>query len=294
MRLTDYFRSEGLFSYTDYHIDAKTFFSGYIRLELSTYTPAAEKAAEMIHDLTIAFDEDEISAGLLQIMAEKNVDIEYYDQAIAGETLQRYHQQIWQPLENVLVENAKHIRKTRRGLGFIEKSTRQFMVLRHVISIDKDFIMSNEGTFMPLFAVISRAIGNNLREIIPDTSFCFSYDEMFTSSVNVVKDSNLYRIDKRQATTLTTELAETTRLLGAMKKHGFVAKLAYYLQHAAALPMMSPDDEEVTVKTGMVVGSEGWHKLGTEENINTVLRHMTIEYKLGKSTQRVSLSTLVR
>ena len=288
--LSKFFRNNGLYAYIDYNIDAKTYYDGYIRLEVELYSTDAVTKKDVIQTLNIDFTQDEVIGGLLQIMAEKYADVKHFDEAYAISVLRRYHSAPWEIVDGVGIINVQIDKKSLKGLQLIDRNRRKFARLKHELTVSASYIDTDRETLLPLFVVLSRAIGNNLRDFIPNNSFCFSYEDDFIILDDIYRDINLYSIDKRQATSLTDELEESKKMLHAMIKSGFVKKLSLYLKHSSTKSMQSPDDEEISTKTGMIIGPKGWKDIGTEANILDVLRHMTLAFSLGKSEQSINLS----
>lgn len=184
--------------------------------------------------------------------------------------------------------------KTHEGFTLKPRASRHFSILYQLIALEPSFAYQDADKYLPLFAIVSRALRLNLQEEIANGSYCYSHDDDFEATANKVRDTNLYRIDRRQATRITGEIETTTALLKKMARLDFAARLSHFLLGASMTSMMMPDDEEILKATGMVVGPKGWHKIGTKENIEEVLGHTTIEFSLGHTSEQIILKSIFK
>lgn len=290
-QLAAFFRNKHLYAYTDYNIDARTYYNGYVYIEIELYSKDAIEHEDILKTTSIVFDESTISGCLLQIMAEKFVDVDYFDETIVLNTLQLYATRDW-----VLNRNEKAISAmsstvtTTEGLGFVKRRKSGFLTLQHVLKLNTHHTSLSRHDSNAIFAVVAKAIGNNLRDLIPNTSFCFTYKDTFKRRSIFASDTNFYRVDKRQATKLNDERSESLTLLVEMQKHEFVKKLAIFLLNATDESMMMPDEREVKRKTGRTISAAQWRELGTEANILRVIRGVELTFELGKTRQKILLS----
>lgn len=283
-QLTQFFREKGLFAFVDYSVDGKTYYDGYVRIEVILYSSEALALENAIDTFTPVLDDDVINGAIIQIMAEKQADIQFIDIDVVRTSLQRILNSSWQPIEDLEVVNTKTLHKTHKGLRFIDVPSRNFMYLTQKIELNAQSAGLDFEIFAPLFVVVANAIRQNLQEIIATTSFCYSVDEKFNQTKQVLSDSNRYRIDKRQATALSTEIEYTKQLLDDITRNGFVERLSEYLQTAeSGVQFGLPDDNEISKKIHRVVGQAGWRAIGTEDNITKILQHISISFTLGSS-----------
>lgn len=295
MQLAEYFRSKGLYSYIDYHIDAKTFYSGYVKLEVILYSKAALKHQKAITSFSIVIDDDVIDGAILQIMAEKRVDFVITDYQLLVADLRKYDTKPWKYLDKINYV-APTTEKSKDYIQMTPRDSRHFLILKQTISLDEKALKDySKDVLYPLFLVISQVLINNFQQVIADTSYCYSYDDYVTVSGKVIKNTNLYRIDKRQEVALTIEKKFTEELLGELFAHGLVGKLETFFKSAIyATPALAPDDDFITENTGVLVGAKGWQAIGSRSNILHVLRYMTIDFKLGKTSDTVSVAAVLK
>jgi len=277
------FRSKGLFAYLDYSIDARTYYDGYVYLEVHLYNERALQYEQLITDFRVRLNSDTINGGLLQIMAEKYADVRFIDDDILLKTLEHYDALPWQPLSSIAMKSFKGERKTHRGLELSERSHRQFLTLTQRISFDYTATSLDEYAAKALFVVVANMLRENLQEDIADSSFCYSVSDTFTKRGTVLFDTNTYRIDKRQATEVTSEPRIARALLKSMNEHDVAERLADFLGRASIEKHLSmPHEQEVIEKVGVVIGPTGWHKLGTAAAVQELLDKCHVEFSIGR------------
>lgn len=286
MSLVELFREHKLYSYLDYHFEGMTFFKGYIRIEVTLFTDVALKLEKDIVALDPEMSEDTVDGALIQILAEKYADVEYRDQTSVFNQLRELQGQPWQEIEDVTALNTSTIRRTQTGLRLKSRSETMFRILHQDLVLDTDYANKDPQTAWPLFAVVADVLAANLREAITDNFYCFSYEDTAVYSPSAVKETNRYITDRRQAEKLSDELSFSRELVHTMLTDGFVEKLSRFLLNASyELPRLAPNNTSIFERTGTLVGAKGWHEIGTEENIQQILSHTTIRYRLGKESQ---------
>jgi hypothetical protein len=277
-------REKGLFAYVDYSIDGKTFFDGYVRVEILLYTKAAMAYKKFIENFTIQIDEDVISGGLLQIMAEKYEDVWDYDDTVILKTLDKFNNDGWLSLYDIEISSFKAHRKTSKGLSFVPRDRRHFSHITQKIKLDISSTSLERNTALALFAVISKSIRENLQEDIASSSFCYSVSDTFTQRGALLIDTNTYRVDNRQSTRLSDENDQVNTTLSLMRERGFIVRLSEFLLNAHTNePFALPNEEEISTKVSLVVGAEGWRTIGTVDNIKEIFDHISIEMKFLKN-----------
>lgn len=293
-QLAEFFRSNSLYSYIDYEIDAKTYYSGYVKLEVILYSKAALKHQKTIRTFSVVVDDDAIDGAVLKIMAEKQADLIITDSDKLLIDLQGYNSLTWSSLDSVDTMTNMFVNKDSY-IQLFSRSPRQFLTTRQSIVLNKEALAEHPRyVIYPLFMVVSRFLMSNLQQIIADESFCYSYDDFVTIARDSIKNTNLYRIDKRQETALTIEKEVTEAFLLELFGHSFIDTLETFLRSVSyKSPGLAPDDDSISENVGVLVGAKGWLSIGTRNNILHVLRHTTIVFKLGQTTQRISVASLL-
>lgn len=141
---------------------------------------------------------------------------------------------------------------------------------------------------MALSAVVAKAIRETLAEDIAAHSFCYSVSDEVHLRLNQLIEKNMYRIDRRQASVLTNEAAIASDLISSVRKNGFSERLSAYLRNDDnSTYWQPPNDQEIYTKTGVLVGPDGWRKIASVKNVNTLLDVMTISFRIGLDRQTV-------
>ena len=293
--LVELLREKGLFAYVDYSLDGRTYYDGFIRIELYLYTDKAVKHLDDIFSISITFDGDVIGAGLIQIMAEKYADVLSYDKAKMLEKLEKYHSDSWLDINKESFANRDKPPLTRSGLQLTDRDKRHFRFLKQTISVDFATVDMPKEVALPLFAIISKALNSNLQEDIVRSSFCYTYDDIFRTDKHSARETNRFKIDVRQAKAITNETEVVSTLVHSILQNGFVDRLSQFLQNATTdFPLLAPDDDEVFNKTDLLLGVSDWHRIGTKNNILAVLHAISVEFTLGKSKDSIQLDSIMR
>lgn len=293
-QLTQILREKGLFAFVDYSVDGKTYYDGYIRVEITLFTKQALEFEQFIQKFTPQLDDDSINGALLQVMAEKISEVYTLNLTQVKTTLLEIANTPWIPLETISLLHQKQQPKTKKGLEFVEQNSNKFLYLTQAIELNIKNLELPTHLARPLFVVIANALRQNLQEIIASTSFCYSVDEHFAASNQGLKDVNRYRVDRRQATKLTSELLYTQEFLKTLQPNGFIERLAHYLQTASSNTQFGlPDDDEISRKVSTLVGQAGWRAIGTVANIHEVMSSMTITFRLGADSEQVALKEYI-
>jgi len=276
MELVRYFRSHGLYSYVDYNIEAKTYYSGYVYMKVEFYTKEAKKHIEIVNNLELNLSSDNINGGLLQIMAEKLVDIDYIDDDKVLELLESYANKSWQTIESLPKGLASPKAMTDESLVLSNRHKWRFGALRQTITLDKSHLDDKNAQNLPLFIMLSDILRSNLQEDIADSSYCFTLKDKLTENRRVIKDVNLYRIDKRQANKLSTESEVTRALVSSMLKDGMFDRLIASIVSSDKKPTIISKD------------------LANKKDIINMLNNISINFKLGKSSETINLADVVK
>lgn len=292
--LVENFRGKGLYAYLDYFISARAYYCGIVEVNLELYTAGAKSLADAIPLLEPDFTDNAVNGALIQILAEKRAVVKHLDPQIVLKKLRQYQATPWQPFDDLAVRNAADHKKSRRGLELVKRNDRHFMILRQDIILDTSFANRDKLTYWPLFYVLSTFLNKNLQEDIPDNLYCYTYDDFGRYLPQLVKETNLYRVDKRQASKLTDEIEVTKDLVEKMINDGCLARLASFLQStSSSVSFSSPDSEELYQRAALLIGAAGWRQVGSEENIRDTMEHMSITFSLSKTKESLNLAEVM-
>lgn len=179
-------------------------------------------------------------------------------------------------------------------LVFVDKDADDFGSIVQAIMLDINAVNMSEHDATLLFLVISRIIAENLREIIPDESFCFTDSDRFYRDKNKLVDENIYKIDNRQAVALGSEIDTLSAFIAKMTKENFVQRVVTYLSQASDEPLSSLSQQEVLEKTSIVTNPAIWHSLASPEPIKQVLNAIRVEFILNDSQLSLKISDIAK
>lgn len=272
--LTRHLRSAGFFSYVDYHLSAKTLHKGLVTLEVEVYNNSLIEVIDTFLKEPLSIHSDQINGGLLQILAEFSSDIEYLNKDALDERLAEYNKAPWvkgghstTPKGNTIVQPS---------IIYEELNSRAPNTIEQTLTVDTDKLPKH---LWPLSLIVTKALRNNLIEDITASVFCFSYKDTYTMTGDQLVDTNFYRIDKRQASSITIEHKVASRLIQEIKRKGFIERLGESLRTARKDSPEYPVVGEITAKLHMNVADDIWKETATSENIRKILELIRVDFK---------------
>jgi hypothetical protein len=277
--ITEQARAKHLFSYVDYHLDARSYYEGYIYIKIETYTSPAVSFFKNLNKLRPQFNNNTINGALLQIMAENRVDIAALDESEVLKTLNAYQITPWK--EQASSEKLVQSDREYHPILYKPANMDAFGIIQQSITLqinEDDAIKKSH--LLVLFLVVSKAIRSNLQEDITRSSFCFTYEDSFEYDevTGKVKDINLYRIDKRQSTEITDEGEVAEKLLTTIKQHGFSSRLSESIQQSEEGSDEYPSEAEIVSKLGLSITPDELKNIFNTYNINRVLNNIEVNF----------------
>lgn len=280
----EYFRQQKLYAYLDYDLNARTYYSGMVELRLALFSQEAQQAADGIRSLEPAMTKDAINGSLIQILAEHRADIRTLDTSIVLSKLAMYQKTPWRDYDDLVVENAADHSRRHKGLTFKRRSDKQFLILRQDIELDREFGNGNKRLYWPGFFALCSFLTLNLQDILVNGTFCYSFDTFGSYTNRGAKESNLYRVDKRQSTKLGDEIDMTKEFITEILGNGTFERFAQSIRSADSSQLgMAPNPDGLYRSTAMLVGGKGWQSIGTDKNLRDVLKHTSFSFRLGSS-----------
>jgi hypothetical protein len=279
--LAKYFKEQGLYSFVDYHIDAKTFHDGYIEIVIGLFSKEAEHYVDKLTNTKLRFGDDAIAGAILQVCAEKQADIGCIDYEKARQHLKQIDKRGWTIGTEIDYTNNEY-RKAKEPsdiLEFTGASQGQFIeIWQETIYEPKN---DNE---LAIFWLLSRFLTNNLQEMIADNEYCFSFDEEFRLKEGVATHINKYRVDKRQTEVITDEPSIAKGLKRDISSSSVINRLVDFLSHTDEKPGNSPDNKKLKIDTGLSFTPSSWHRLASLEEISEVLGHSSVRFHITKAS----------
>lgn len=269
---TEYLRSNNLFSYVDYYLNAKTYHEGYVVLEIDVYNDDALELIELFIKTPISINSDLINGGLLQIMAEFTSDIKYMNEDLLDSRLEEYSKSSWKKGHIEMPNNWKVLEP---AIEYDNADESIFGIIEQTITVRSIELPSG---LWPLYLVVSKALRNNLIEDITANAFCFSYADVFNVTKGSLADTNFYRVDKRQASAITIEREISSNLLRQVAGNGFTERLGASLRNAKEGSFDYPVTDEVKAKMDIDITGNVWGQIATDENIRRIIELVHIDF----------------
>ncbi|MBL8160262.1 hypothetical protein JNJ66_07460 [Candidatus Saccharibacteria bacterium] len=264
-----FFLSHKLYTYVDYHYDAKTYANGLIQLDTFLFTPEAEALALQLTSVLPDFSGDSVSMALIEILAEKQCYAEADEQKVIR-VLKQIDKIVWRHS----VANDSIVNQTdghEDPLILYPAKSNDFTSAECQIVLGDAQTIANDAA-LPLFYIVATALLNNVTDMLAREYAYFGIERSFDKGLERPIATQQFRIHASQASETTEEVADIEVLIEAMKHAGLVRKLAAYLNNATYdMPLMAPDKKQIRKATGMHIDVEEWRKLGTPDTIQWIL-----------------------
>lgn len=265
--LNSYMREKGFFAPFDYSLDARTYASGVVIIEMRIYSDEIKHdVADKLVNLPITLESERLNIAIKQLEAEKGVKYTVSSEDELINQLQLIHDMGWQSADDI---SKIYIPNTFAAEAAIIPNKSQKSETKEVeisLSVDKD-----QKDLLPLFRVVGGLILEVLGEDLADTYGGFVSSEAFTMNDDNEMIKTLvieHKITPEKVTDLYDEAVED------MKNHQLFDRLVnsftsnnYMSVNGNLLPSVINTMED----TGYIVGSKGWKELCSTESINTIL-----------------------
>lgn len=288
--LEKYFIHNKLISYIDYFYNARTYHGGFIHITLHLYSKEAMALADRIAQLSPSFDEDDVNVALLEIMAEKQVEMSGDLEGIIA-LMKKLHKSPWLPIDEIGLLNIRAAQLNPGAIKLCDVSGDNFRVMKCTMILDADNIGLPFYYAQPLFHVISETISNNITDMLARDYAYFGYDSTSSYADFTASSVRKYRVYRKQIDSLTTEAKDCENVINTLLAHGLVGKASAYLQLATfSVPLAAPDELAFYERSELLVGGRGWRDIATIENIEKVLRSMNISLSMGHDHKVVKMA----
>lgn len=292
-RVNKFFYDHGLYKSLDYGAYGTTYErSGIITIECWLYSPEAIALESEIEQLRIDLGEENrnVSIALHQITAEEPFKLYVSNKAKTMQELEKIAAAQWSHIDTFGTFDSK---STRRRVGPIYLTHQQQTTprqLRFTVSLDKDTAHKHRN-LLPLFVFIGRMILLTTNNRVAAIHGAYSGEFHVSELPSVISYSSI----TKQAVSLTSmqDISETIQsTLASMLHTKTLTRIATNLSaidYASDL-YAAPSFEHSFTETGILLGAQGWRTIATIENIENLLRHSTVEIKLGR--QKMTLPIL--
>jgi hypothetical protein len=280
-QLEKLFIKNRLINYLDYHYDARTYYGGFIHIQILLFTPAAERVIGQLEQCNPSFDEHTTRMAELEIMAEKQARA-VGDLKKIVKSLQALHVTPWQHIDEVGVINTQDIRHASRVLRFYDAPRSDFRLLSCTASLAREPDLTLEVA-RPLFRITTDTILNNLTLMLTRDYAYFGYDKSWGYTSSSPRNVRKYRVYKQQVVQLVTITESYEDLIQTILKDRLVEKILAYIGDASyEQPFGAPDELELYENSGLLVGGAGWREIATPENIMKILHSVDLTLSYAK------------
>lgn len=285
--IENHFIHHKLISYIDYFYDARTYPNGLVHISLHLYSKDALAHAGHIAHLEPSFDEDTVNIALLEIMAEKQMEVSGDIKELIR-LLKELHKSPWLPIDEVGILDVRSSKLSPKAIKLHSVPTDNFKTMKCEIALSNENLKLPSIYAQPLFNVLAETISNNLTDMLARDYAYFGYETVNLHEESAVSFTRCYRVHQEQIDSLTTEVEDCEAMVATLLSNGLIEKTHAYLTRANfSLPLEAPDALAFYEKSELLVGGQGWRDIATTENIETVLQSMSISLSLGRTRKPV-------
>lgn len=286
------FKSKKLLYYIDYTYQGTTYDKGLTHIVVDLYTPQAVELSGKLTNLNVTFEDAKLELAIAQIVAEEKHYLRASKKEGLISQLNELQDQPWEPLDDVVLFDAQQHRRTQRTLWLSEEKAK-VKTLHCDLSLDNNFAPGHRN-LLPLFDIVSNIIQENLARELCNKFGYYRNDNPAHYTRKNFKASQELAAWTRYTPSLTDEVSVCETTITWLVKIGLIERSAIFLGRAHYKQSdEAPDELRLLEATDILVGGRGWHQIGTEENISTVLKHTTLQLTYGKEKQSLALAPLL-
>jgi hypothetical protein len=287
------FHDNNLFLRLDYSVAGATYHSGIVTVDTEAYTPAAQDLLAQLSGLDIVFNEQSLSAGFTQLLAEVEEPVGSLGYDKVQQALVDLHEQPWQDVDKLEFLDAQKIRRTPYPVYIGEGKPLKARKLQITFFLDSSLVKSHRE-LLPLFQEIAWFMIANCRRSLSKAHPYYGSSDSFVSNSKKVAASAILKVAHGHYDGV--NLARDLDLcLGAIQElreifDRYMADLRS-ISYSHDLDL-APSLESMHNDTLFIIGGKGWKKLATIENCELLLSRTCIELKFGHEKQSRSIVQL--
>jgi hypothetical protein len=289
MAVNKKFNDLNLYKYLDYSAHGTTYVdNGTIIFECNLYNDESKNLYDEIPNINITFGEnfEKLYKALEQITAEKSALPELVSFQVMVDELLALDSQNWNNIDDLEWVDTNNICRKSSPLYITNKhvNTKKIIIS---LQLDKNFAKFHPE-LLPLFYIISRI---TLYSVNTRISYSYGFYEAenitfnnksraFESVLSAFIPNNLTSNDLQEL--VDYMLSYISEIYSELT----ISRLIKYLSGFSYLSQMSsaPNYEQILDTTNILIGSCGWRKITTTDNLKKVLANITIETKAGNAT----------
>jgi hypothetical protein len=283
-RLIAFMQARDLYQNIDYHLDAKTYNGGIIRLQVDLYVDRAVELAQAIPTLAIDFTEDDLLMAANQLFAEDQEPVGGAGYLAVKKGLERLHGSGWETIDQFEDIDTKGLRRYAHPFYTAEGPRLPARKLHVALVLDQAATRSHRA-LLPLFQQLSGVMMANITSDLCDVHGYYSVEDVFKVHGSQARLSNLFRVGHADVT-LGVDRDIALGVVAAMDKDGAFQRFVSQLRNVSYFDWedFMPDEQQVYEDTLIFIGAKGWQKIATVEHCELLLKHMSVELRFGRET----------
>jgi hypothetical protein len=291
-RIQELFYTKHLFERLDYNLEGRMYQGGLIYIDLELYTPAAIELADKIKSLELVANEETLFIAVAQLLAEKEEPVASTGYENVKNALESLHAQPWRNLDDIELIDTQKVRKKTGSFYITEGESIRSRQLTTSVLLDADFAISNRE-LLPLFRQLAYIIIVNCQNILAAKYGYYSSEDAYKKTKDTVGVTNIFKI--ADVEDISVDIADVLRsfheVVSDLRQYGVFSRYMDELRTVSYYdrPNLAPSPEKNYEDISILVGAKGWRKIATEENYKLLLKHMSLEVRLGRNKKSISV-----
>ncbi len=276
MKIKSHMYKNGLFKYIDFSLRGLTFEeSGLIDIELVLYTKEAKEELQKILEFSIDIDDKSVGIALLQLLAEEELPVYIEDSKKVIDELKLLDSQPWQQIDEFEIFDSSEFETHPGPLYITDQHQPKATIITSSLRLNNEFTKEHRK-LLPLFRKIATLITETAQDRL-SIKFGTYYEKKYFKNGSLGAESLIHHTNKSvQLENFTKEYVETIRYI---TDHQVFDKLVSWLQNISYKESSceAPETRDSYKETGIYIGSKGWNKLSTKDNLNLLLSNTNLE-----------------
>ncbi|HEX6461673.1 MAG TPA: hypothetical protein VFZ58_00175 [Candidatus Saccharimonadales bacterium] len=273
----------GLFVYLDFAVDGATT-SAFIQIEVSIYTPYAQKVFDDLMPFHAQIDDYAIREAAYEVGIEHSVEIEG-DVAKIKNAIMNLNRIAWSDKDGLNSANLGLQKKHSLVKYTDEKMSLEQLVCRALLNKTE-----NHSQVAPLFYIVATAVLTNLLLVLNG-----HYHYYFRRTEAYFDDDTMYVGDvydgwKPYRPKLTDEVDECRKVLDKLIAEDVAGRIKQYLHSIANGQQPGPNYNEVSQTARAIVDTKNWREFADKKKIDSMLQNIVIELSYGGQVGRLKIT----
>lgn len=284
--ITEYLYSHSQYKLLDYSLNGETYESGIVMIYGACYSTETEYLLENIANMKVSLSDKNpghipVSQAMSQLYAEESQKLFVKDPDMIIRELELLDNEPWQNLDSVdILPNKTTNDKSLTDLIYeTDQPADKKPILKLQLQIDNQPV-ELRVLWRELARFISLSIG---QKICRDFGVYYSKESVKNNDTSVMFTS-IFSVNPHDREISMKEIAAITKqTLAKVTSSNVLNRFSDYLTSLSYTenPYITPDSCQIAREFGIIIGTAGWKKLATTENIAKALgaTHITFRYK---------------